>query len=216
MIHRIVVGSHNVKKKEELMRLLVPLGIEICSLSDFPHALKVPESGSTFAENAARKASQQARHLKEWVLADDSGLCVDALGGAPGVASAVYAGPQATDEQNNQRLLEALAEVPDAQRTAHYVCHLALADPTGTIRLTCEETCCGRITRQPRGSHGFGYDPLFELPEYRRTFGELGEPAKSVLSHRGRAMRVLLRQLPRLLTELSQTQSDDRKKQVER
>ncbi|GIW94449.1 MAG: non-canonical purine NTP pyrophosphatase [Pirellulaceae bacterium] len=201
MIERIVVGSRNEKKKDELLRLVQPLGIKVLSLDDCPNALVVIEDGTTFAENAAKKASQQARHLGEWVLADDSGLCVDALGGAPGVLSAYYAGPNATDEQNNERLLEALRDVPDEKRTAHYVCHLALADPSGAVRLSCEETCSGRITRQPRGSHGFGYDPLFEIPEYRRTFGELGEPAKSVLSHRGRAMRTLLRQLRHLLAE---------------
>jgi XTP/dITP diphosphohydrolase len=207
-IRRLVIGSHNVKKRLELVRLLEPLGIEVLTLADFPNALIVPEEGSTFAENAALKASRQAAHLGQWVVADDSGLCVDALGGQPGVQSAYLAGPHATDEQNNQRLLELLRDVPDEKRTAYYVCHIALADPSGAIRLTCEDICRGRITRQPRGTAGFGYDPLFEIVEYHRTFGELGEPAKSLLSHRGRAIRRFARMLEHLIVTQELAQQD--------
>jgi XTP/dITP diphosphohydrolase len=194
----VVIGSHNQKKKQELMALLGTLPIEVRTLADYPQALRVEEVGQSFAENAALKASCQAVHLGEWVVADDSGLCVDALGGEPGVHSAYFAGPLATDEENNDLLLERLADVPDEQRSAFYVCHIALADPTGAVRLTCEERCYGRITRVRRGSAGFGYDPLFEIVEYRKTFGELGEPAKSLLSHRGRAVRQFVRKLRRL------------------
>lgn len=194
----LVLGTHNRQKRLELERLLVPLGLELRTLTDFPQALTVAEDGATFAENAARKAVAQACHLRHWVLGEDSGLCVDALNGAPGVFSARFAGPAASDDANNQQLLASLHDVPDAQRTAFYVCHIALADPQGAIRIRSEGTCRGRILRSPRGTTGFGYDPLFEIVEYHRTFAELGETVKSVLSHRARASRALVRQLARL------------------
>ena len=197
---RVVLGTHNSKKAAELRELLAPHGIEVLSLADFPDAIEVIEDGDSFAANAALKATQQAQQLKTWVIGEDSGLCVDALGGAPGIYSARYAGPDASDAQNNQRLLEALRDVPETQRTAHYVCHLTLADPSGVVRADCEATCCGRIRNAPAGRNGFGYDPLFEIAELHRTFGQLGPSVKAVLSHRARAMR---RFLPQLLRELS-------------
>jgi XTP/dITP diphosphohydrolase len=130
----LVIGTHNRKKGAELAELLSPFGFRVLSLSDFPNALEVVEDGDTFAANAALKATKQAAHLKHWVLADDSGLAVDALGGAPGVYSARYAGPNATDADNNARLLADLGNKPLEKRTAHYVCHVTLADPTATIR----------------------------------------------------------------------------------
>jgi XTP/dITP diphosphohydrolase len=133
------------------------------------------------------------------VLADDSGLAVDALGGAPGVYSARYAGAHGDDEANNRKLLEALADVPDERRGAAFVCALALADPSGTIRLETEGACRGRITRMPRGRNGFGYDPLFLIPEYHRTFGELSALVKHQLSHRSRAFARLRTGLDRLI-----------------
>lgn len=191
----IVLGTHNRGKAAELVGLLAPYGWELRTLADYAQPLHVPESGATFAENAARKACQQALHLWAWVLAEDSGLEVDALGGEPGVHSARYAGPGATDRANVQRLLARLAQVPPESRTARYVCHAVLADPTGHVRAEVEACCRGRITDAPRGTAGFGYDPVFEVPEYHRTFGELGDVVKSVLSHRGRALRQMVRQL---------------------
>ncbi len=187
---QMVLGTGNAKKKAELQRLLAPYPqIQLTSLADYPDALEVEETGTTFAENAELKASVQARHLKRWVLAEDSGISVDALNGAPGIYSARFSGAQATDTSNNELLLEKLARIPCQQRTAFYTCHMALSDPGGTIHIRCEDQCHGRILTKGRGDGGFGYDPLFEIPEYHATFGELGPSVKSVLSHRARANR---------------------------
>jgi XTP/dITP diphosphohydrolase len=191
-MHLLVLGTHNRKKSQELAQLLAPYGFDLKTLADFPNPIEVEETGETFAENAALKAVQQARHLQAWVLGEDSGLCVDALGGKPGIFSARFAGSQATDELNNVRLLEDLANVPDSKRTAHYVCHVTLSDPRGEIRGSWQSTCEGRIRHTPVGTGGFGYDPLFEIAEYHMTFAELGASVKSVLSHRARALRMLI------------------------
>jgi XTP/dITP diphosphohydrolase len=195
----LVIGSTNRKKGLELAKLLAPAGVEIRTLADFPQAADIVEDGDSFAANAVLKAAGQARRLGRWVVADDSGLMVDRLGGAPGVFSARYAGPDASDEANNRRLLDELAGAAWAERTAQFVCHVALADPAGTIRAESEAACRGRIVLAPRGIHGFGYDPLFEIVEYHRTFGELGQQVKSCLSHRARAIQRLLPQLVGLL-----------------
>ncbi len=195
----LVVGTANRKKGLELTALVAPLWLELRTLADYPAAIAVDESGDTFAANAALKASEQARHLGQWVLADDSGLAVDALGGRPGVFSARYAGEAATDQDNNRRLLADLADVPLARRTAHYVCHATLSDPTGAIRAEAEDYCHGRILFAYEGSGGFGYDPLFEIVEYHRTFGQLSPAVKACLSHRARAMRNLLPVVQHLL-----------------
>ncbi len=194
----LIIGTANPKKGLELAELLAPLGVEVRTLAECENAISVAEDGETFAANAALKATLQARHLGHWVLADDSGLCVDALGGRPGVYSARYAGPQATDAENNLRLLDELAGTPHDRRTAHYVCHVTLADPSGAVRAEAEEYCHGRILSDYRGSGGFGYDPLFEIIEYHRTFGELSPAVKACLSHRARAMRKLLPAIARL------------------
>jgi XTP/dITP diphosphohydrolase len=195
----LVLGTGNRKKGLELVELFAPLGLEVQTLADYADAMQVVEDGQTFGENAALKATQQARHLGRWVLGEDSGLMVDALGGAPGVFSARYSGPSATDAANNLHLRNALAAVPRARRTARYVCHMTLSDPAGAIRAESEGICRGRILDESRGVLGFGYDPLFEIVEYHRTFAELGPAVKSVLSHRGRAARQLLRALAALL-----------------
>ncbi|HVT27060.1 MAG TPA: non-canonical purine NTP pyrophosphatase [Lacipirellulaceae bacterium] len=187
----LVVGTHNRKKGAEIADLLAPLGIPVVTLDDLPDALEIPEDGDSFAANARLKASQQAVHLRRWVLADDSGLEVDALGGAPGVYSARLAGPHATDEANNRCLLEKLGDTPLEKRLAHYVCHISVADPTGAIQAESHDVCYGRIRFEPVGTNGFGYDPLFEIVEYHRTFGELGRRVKQALSHRSRALRAI-------------------------
>jgi XTP/dITP diphosphohydrolase len=191
----LIIGTHNRKKGIELAELLAPLGFRVVTLADVPDAIEVVEDGDSFAANAELKAVQQARHLQQWVLADDSGLAVDALKGAPGIFSARYAGPNATDADNNRRLLEDLANVPLEKRTAHYVCHVTVADPTGAVRASSEDICGGRILRESAGANGFGYDPLFEVVEYHRTFGELGPHVKQALSHRSRALRAIVPQL---------------------
>jgi XTP/dITP diphosphohydrolase len=195
----LVLGSHNKKKLGELAALLGSHGLDLKTLADFPNALEVDETGDTFAANARLKATQQARHLNHWVLGEDSGLSVDALSGAPGVYSARFSGPGATDERNNQLLLEKLADLPLEKRTAHYTCYAALSDPTGAIRAEADGICRGRILYERAGSGGFGYDPLFEIIECHRTFGELTPAIKSVLSHRSRAMRELAPQVLRLI-----------------
>ncbi len=195
----LVCGSHNRKKAVELVDLLKPLGFACKTLADVADPLSVEETGSSFAENAALKATRQAAHLGRWVLGDDSGLVVDAINGAPGIYSARYAGPHATDHDNRQRLLAELSGVGLERRGAHFACHLALADPRGTLRATSDGRCSGRIRFEASGSSGFGYDPLFEVLEYHRTFGELSAEVKSCLSHRARALAHLLPQIEALI-----------------
>jgi len=196
----IVLGTRNAKKRDELAELLAPVGVELRTLTDFPESIDVVEDGDTFTANAQKKAAEQARHLGHWVLGEDSGLCVDALDGRPGVYSARYASPTARDDENNAKLIEELKSTLPARRTAYYVCHASLADPQGNIRIDVEETCRGRIREQPAGNAGFGYDPLFEIVEYHRTFGQLGRHVKSAISHRARAIREMVRQIKRLVS----------------
>lgn len=195
----LVIGTANRKKGRELADLLEPLGLEVRTLADFPGILQVEEDGDTFAANARLKATGYARQMHHWVLADDSGLAVDFLHGAPGVLSARYAGPGANDELNNRRLLEELKAAAPADRTARFVCHMALADPAGAICAEAEGYCRGRILSEKRGTAGFGYDPLFEIVEYHRSFGELEAVVKSCLSHRARAIRGIIPKLVALV-----------------
>lgn len=195
----LVLGTGNRKKLGELCDLFAPLDIELKSLADFPNAIAVKETGGSFAENAQLKAVVQAKHLGHWVLGEDSGLAVDALRGAPGIFSARYSDPGATDERNNQKLLAELANIPLEKRTAHYVCHATLADPSGSVRAGTEGWCQGRVRTEYAGSGGFGYDPLFEIVEYHRTFGELAPAVKAMLSHRARAIRLMIPTLMRLI-----------------
>ncbi|REK26961.1 MAG: non-canonical purine NTP pyrophosphatase [Planctomycetota bacterium] len=199
----LILGTHNRKKGEELAEQLAPLGIEVQTLATLPEAIEVVEDGDSFAENSSKKAVQQARHLGRWVIGEDSGICVDALDGAPGIYSARFSGPQASDEANNLLLLEKLAGKPPAARGAHYVCYMTLADPDGNLRAESEGICRGRIREEPVGSAGFGYDPLFEVIEYHRTFGQLGATVKGVLSHRARAVALMIPQIRRLLHEIA-------------
>jgi len=191
----LVIGTHNRKKGLELAEMLAPWGFRVTTLEDVPGAIEVVEDGDSFAANAVLKAAEQAKHLDRWVLADDSGLEVDALGGAPGIYSSRFAGPNATDADNNRHLMEKLGDLPLERRTARYVCHVAVADPSGTLRAESHDTCRGRIRFEPAGTNGFGYDPYFEVVEYHRTFGELGPTVKRALSHRSRALRAILPQL---------------------
>jgi XTP/dITP diphosphohydrolase len=193
----LVLGTANRKKGLELAELLRPVGVELRTLADFPDPCEVDENGETFAANARLKAAGYARHLNQWVLADDSGLEVDALGSEPGVLSARYSGPGATDESNNRLLLERLGNLVLEKRTARFVCHLAVADPSGAIQAESAAACRGRILFAARGQQGFGYDPLFEIVEYHRAFGELGLRVKAHLSHRSRAASQLIPQLMR-------------------
>ena len=197
----VVLASRNAKKSREIRDLLDPVGIPLVSVAEFPEAHEVEETGTTFAENAALKATQIAVVLKRWTIGEDSGLRVDALHGAPGVYSARYSDPGATDERNNAKLISALASIPPEKRGAEYVCHVAVADPTGQIRLSFESTCRGRIIDTASGANGFGYDPYFQVREYHQTFGELSPLVKQQLSHRARAFRRLIPELVRVLSE---------------
>ncbi|MEN1681119.1 MAG: RdgB/HAM1 family non-canonical purine NTP pyrophosphatase [Planctomycetota bacterium] len=200
---RLVLGTNNPHKRSELAEMLAGSipggGIEVATLADFANAIEVEETGTTFAENSRLKAVEQAKHLGEWVLADDSGIAIDALKGRPGVDSAHFAGPQRDNDANNQLVLDELAGVPRQRRGAKYVCHVVLADPAGEVQAEAVGTCRGEIATELRGSGGFGYDPLFIVREYHRTFGELGPAVKQTLSHRSRALRTILPDLVRLL-----------------
>ena len=187
----LVVATRNQKKLEEIQEQLAPRGIRVLSLAGFPDVPETIEDGDTFAENAAKKATETARATGRWTVGEDSGLCVDALGGRPGIYSARYAGELPDDAKNNARLVEELRDVPEEKRTAYYVCSVALADPAGEISLSEEAVCRGRIVLEPRGTGGFGYDPYFLLLEYHRTFGELPAVVKRHLSHRARAFERL-------------------------
>jgi XTP/dITP diphosphohydrolase len=191
----IVLGTANRKKGQELCDLFRPLGVDIRTLADYPAIRPVEENGTSFAANATLKASGYARQIAQWVLADDSGLIVDALGDQPGVLSARYAGPRAADQDNNRLLLDNLRNRPLQQRSARFVCCMTLADPEGAIRAECEGLCRGRIVFEPRGRGGFGYDPLFEIPEYHRTFAELGVHVKAYLSHRARTAEKMMEKI---------------------
>lgn len=200
---QLILASRNAGKIREIHQLLGPHGIEVKGISDFPDIPDVVEDRDSFQGNAEKKATEIARQLGGWTLAEDSGLCVEALKGEPGVYSARYAGETGTreerDERNNQKLIEALKGVPPEKRTAYYVCHVAVSDPAGTVRLNSEARCRGRIIDEARGSNGFGYDPYFLLPEYHQTFGELSGLVKNHLSHRARAFERLLPKLIGLL-----------------
>ena len=203
----LLFGTSNPGKLSELCRMMEGLAVRILTPDDLGRPLPVVvEDGETFLENAEKKASAQARALGVHVLADDSGLCVDALGGAPGVHSARWAAlddlargspPQRSraelDQANNAKLLAALDGIPDAQRGAHYAAVLALARPDGTIAAVVEGRCSGRIGQKPRGTHGFGYDPVFipAAADAAKTMAEIEPAAKDAISHRGAALRAL-------------------------
>lgn len=203
MISTIVLGTRNRKKRLELEQLLADYQIAIQTLDDFPAAGEVVEDGKTFAENAAKKAREYAAATGQWTVCDDSGISVDFLDGAPGIYSARFAGTDGDDQANNRLLLEKLDGVPREKRGAYYTCNVVLADPQGQIRIQCERTCRGVLRTEADGQGGFGYDPLFELPEYHLTFGQLGVASKRMLSHRARAMREFLVQFQKLQQSLA-------------
>ena len=184
----IVLATRNQGKTSEIRGLLKNYPVDIRNLDDFGPIPPIVEDGSTFDENAYKKASLTARYLGLPALADDSGLVVDALDGAPGVHSARYAGPDATDEQRCRKLLQALSA--QTNRNARFECVISIAVPTGPA-LTYEASCHGTIASAPSGTNGFGYDPIFFYPELGRTFAELTMEEKSRVSHRGKALREL-------------------------
>jgi XTP/dITP diphosphohydrolase len=185
----LVLATRNKKKVEEIKRITEGLEIEVLTLDDFPGCPDVEEDGTTFEENAVKKAVTVANHTGKPSLADDSGLEVSALNGAPGVLSARYAGEEADDTKNVRRLLKDLQGVQE--RKARFVCCIALAFPDGQVK-TFLGYSEGAIGTEPRGNHGFGYDPVFYPQDNVRTFAEMSDDEKDALSHRGKALRLFL------------------------
>ena len=184
---RLAVATGNRGKLKEIEELLAGLGVEIFSTVDSPDFPEVEEDGTTFGENALKKAREFHRHTGLPCIADDSGLAVDALGGRPGIYSARYAGEGADDRKNNQKLLREMLEVPDAKRGCAFICYLAFVDGDDELLFTGELR--GEVLRNPAGEGGFGYDPLFYLPDFRASVAEISPGAKNRISHRGQALR---------------------------
>lgn len=198
---RILIGTGNEKKRIEIARILDDLDFDFDFVMprDLDPVPPTPsETGATFEANAAEKALGYADATGMWTIADDSGLEVDALDGRPGVRSARYAGENATDAENNTKLLRELEGVPESERGGGYVSVVVLARP-GEVLLTTRGTCRGRLLDAPRGEGGFGYDPLFFVPELDRTFAQISHEEKARISHRGEAMREFRRLLPDIL-----------------
>jgi XTP/dITP diphosphohydrolase len=194
---KLLLASRNPGKLVELQRMLAAAGVQVVGLDDVPQFAEAPETGATFAENALAKARDAVAATGLPAVADDSGLTVDALNGMPGVLSARWAGRHGDDGANLELLLAQLGDVPDERRGAAFVCAAALVLPDGTEVVEHGEWP-GRIVRAPRGSGGFGYDPIFVPDGEQRTSAELDPPEKDAASHRGRAMRALLPHLRRL------------------
>lgn len=188
-IKTLVVATGNQHKLKEIAKIL-PSNYQILSLADFPPLPEVEETGSTFAENAALKAVENSRHIKGLVLADDSGLCVDALGGAPGINSARYAGVHGADDANNEFLIQNLKALPEGSGpfTGRFVCSICLAE-AGQVVASFEDVVEGHITCDIEGVEGFGYDPLFIPLGYERSFGVIDPEIKNRISHRAKALQ---------------------------
>lgn len=189
----LVIATKNAGKAREYQKMLAPHGIEVKTLADFP-PISIDENGHSFEENATIKAQTVMEALKLPVMADDSGLVVDALNGEPGIHSARYAGDH-DDAANNAKLLTALKDVPDNQRTAHFYTTIVALKPDGA-KLVANGRVDGQILRERRGENGFGYDPLFYLPFYEKTMAQLTADQKNAVSHRGRALREFMQDFP--------------------
>ncbi len=184
----LLVASNNLKKLKELQELLKNFPIKLLSLQNFQDVTEIEEDGTSFRENAEKKALGFAKQTDCLTLADDSGLSVDYLNGAPGVYSARFSGPEKDDFKNCNKLLELLKGVPEAKRSASFHCAVALATPSRVL-CVAEESVSGRIAERMRGKSGFGYDPLFFYPEFGKTFAEIPPAQKHSVSHRGKALR---------------------------
>jgi XTP/dITP diphosphohydrolase len=184
----LIVATKNKKKLGEIKEILRDLKFRISSLADYKDAPRIIENGKSFKENAVKKAVNVARFSKKLTLGEDSGLCVYALKGAPGIYSSRFSGKNKSDAQNNAKLLKLLQGLPTGRRRAYYVCAVALADKDGLIGVV-EGRCPGVIGFELKGTHGFGYDPLFVIPKFKLTFAQLGERIKHRMSHRYHALR---------------------------
>lgn len=192
---RIVIATGNAGKTSELRELLKPLGVAVLPIGELANVNAPDECGSTFAENASIKSAAYAAQIGEWVIADDSGLEVAVLGGAPGVRSARFGGEGSTYDDKMLRLLGELELTGNDQREARFVSVIALAGPDGKVRLMARGECRGTIAYEPRGSNGFGYDPIFVPEGCDRTFGEMLDEEKRSHSHRAKAADELIRQM---------------------
>jgi XTP/dITP diphosphohydrolase len=193
----VVIATKNAGKVREFASLFEKYDLQVKSLHDFPYIEEVEETGTTFEENAILKADSLCKQLGEIVIADDSGLMIDALNGKPGVHSARFAGEQKDDQANIQKVLEELKDVDETKRTARFYCALAVAFPEEDKQtVIVNGTCEGKIIDQPRGENGFGYDPIFYIEEMKNTMAELTKEEKNKISHRARALRKLEEKIP--------------------
>ena len=188
MARDLVVATSNKKKLQEIRQIFKDLRFNIVSLADFSSAPRIVENGCTFIATSAKNAVAAARFYNRLAMGEDSGLCVNALDGAPGVRSARFSGADKSDERNNLKLLRLLKGLPMKKRRAHYSCAVALADASGLIGVV-EGRCSGFIAYEQAGTFGFGYDPLFLVPGYKKTFAQLGPGIKHSISHRYRALK---------------------------
>ena len=194
----IIIATNNAGKGKDFEALFTPLGIRVLTLNDIEEKIDVEETGTTFEENAILKAETVANLLGKTVIADDSGLEIDALGGAPGVYSARFSGPDSTDNKNIDKALRELAGVENDQRTARFRCVLAIAGPNVETE-TFSGSCEGLILTERTGTNGFGYDPIFYVPSKKKSMAELSPEEKGVISHRGNALEKLQVKLPQLI-----------------
>lgn len=191
-MQKILIATQNRGKVREIEKFLNFLPIRVKSLNEFPAVAEPEETGATFAENASLKARYYAQTLGLAAIADDSGLEVDALGGAPGIFSARYAGKEASDRQRIEKLLDELRHVEDKARGAQFVCAMALADSDGKIKFVGEGVCRGKIAFAPAGNNGFGYDPIFVPEGFSESFGVISHEIKQKISHRAIAVNKII------------------------
>jgi XTP/dITP diphosphohydrolase len=190
----LVLATENKDKGKEVASIMKAVaGLDLCLLSDYPGIILPPENGRTYSENAITKARYVAMSTGHWAIGDDSGLEIDALNGAPGLYSARFAGEKATYADNRKKVLDLLDDIPDEQRSARFICTVGMVSPTGDWEGVVEERCEGRIARSESGEGGFGYDPVFYLPQYGKTFSECSFEEKNQVSHRGKAIRAAMK-----------------------
>lgn len=197
-MQEVIIATKNPGKAKEFEQMFKPLGYEVKTLLDYPDFQEVEETGMTFEENAILKAEAVSNAFGRMVIADDSGLVVDALEGRPGIYSARYAGEEKNDRKNMDKVLREMENIPDSSRQARFYCALAVASQ-GRETLTVNGTCEGSILREKRGSHGFGYDPIFFAEEKGKAMAELNPEEKSQISHRAKALKKLEELLPAFL-----------------
>lgn len=195
---QVIIATKNKGKAKDFEAIFNPYGFEVLTLHDVANDMDIEETGTTFEENAVLKAEALAERLQTFVIADDSGLAIDALNGAPGVYSARYAGEEKSDDANMQKVLTELEGVEDEKRTARFCCAIALAGPNMETK-TAFGTCEGVIAHEKKGTNGFGYDPIFFVPTLGKMMAELLPSEKAAISHRGNAIKKIEAELPNLL-----------------